>query len=48
MSKRKVYAEDALEAVCVNCDSRMEMCEECPIKDAILNAPDVDEKEETK
>ncbi len=38
--KKKVYAEDVLQAVCVNCDSRFEMCEECPIKDAIMNAPD--------
>ena len=44
MSKRKVYAEDVLEAVCVNCDSRMEMCEECPIKDAILNTPEAEEQ----
>lgn len=42
--KKKVYAEDVLQAVCVNCDSRIEMCEECPIKDAIMNAPDADKQ----
>lgn len=46
--KKKVYAEDVLQAVCVNCDSRLEMCEECPIKDAIMNAPDADEPKEQK
>lgn len=37
--KKKVYAEDVLEAVCVNCDSRMEMCEECGMRETIESVP---------
>jgi hypothetical protein len=43
---KKVYAEEVLAEVCALCDSHIEHCEHCPIKDAILNAPDAEEREE--
>lgn len=42
--KKKVYAEDVLTFVCMMCDSHIEMCDGCGIKEAILDAPDADEE----
>lgn len=43
--EKKVYVGDVLTAVCMYCDSHIEMCDTCPIKDAILDSPDADEDE---
>ena len=40
--KKIVYAEDVLTAVCMYCDSHIERCDTCPIKDAIMDSPDAD------
>lgn len=41
---KKVYAEEVLQEVCALCDSHIEHCEHCPIKDAILNAPEAEKR----
>lgn len=38
--KKIVYAEDVLTAVCMYCDSHIEFCDTCPIKDAIMDLPE--------
>lgn len=40
--KKIVYAEDVLTAVCMYCDSHIEFCDTCPMKDAIMDAPDAE------
>ena len=44
--KKIVYAEDVLTAVCMYCDSHIEFCDTCPIKDAIMDAPDAEKRGE--
>ncbi len=38
--KKIVYAEDVLTAICMYCDSHIEFCDTCPIKDAIMDLPE--------